>query len=350
MIETTPQIRVTVDRPEAGLETVSVVIPCYNEEKFIGQSLEQLADQFDNERYEIIVVDGLSSDRTRDVIAGFTRRHPGLSVFVIDNPAKNIPIALNLGVKAARGTIIARMDAHAVPSAGYIRRCIDVLAEGKAVVVGMPCRVRAANDSLIAKAIAVAVSHPFGIGDAKYRLNEALTGQEAVDTVAFSCFHKQLWIDLGGFNEDLLTNEDYDFNYRVRKQGGVVLLDRSEHCDYYARSTLRGLASQYFRYGQWKARMLKLHPRSIRIRHAVAPVFVASLLSLSIIGLFWPLAFVPLGLEIGLYLCLAVWFGFRSTTRSTDRVGLAFTLPAVFLTIHLTWGASFFVGLLRNSR
>ena len=150
-------------------EFVSVVIPCYNEERFIVKALEQLARQYEVSRFEIIVVDGMSEDRTRDLVFDFKANHPALSIAIIENPARHIPTALNLGVSAARAEIIARMDAHAAPSAGYIRRCVEVLGQDNAGVVGMPCRVRAGANTLLARAIANAVSHPFGIGDAKAR-------------------------------------------------------------------------------------------------------------------------------------------------------------------------------------
>ncbi|MGH9880369.1 MAG: glycosyltransferase family 2 protein, partial [Pyrinomonadaceae bacterium] len=253
--------------PVVAGETVSVVVPCYNEERFIGKALEELAGQYEGDHYEIIVVDGLSEDRTRDVIDEFKRRRREVSIKLIDNPARNIPTALNLGVSAASGTIIARMDAHAVPSPGYIRRCVEVLRQGNVGVVGMPCLVRPGAGTVTARAIANAVSHPFGIGDAKYRLGEGGPLQEPVDTVAFACFKKSLWTELGGFNETLLTNEDYDFNYRVRRAGQQVILDRSGHCDYFARTTFKALAAQYLRYGGWKAEMVRLQPRSIKLRH-----------------------------------------------------------------------------------
>jgi glycosyltransferase involved in cell wall biosynthesis len=133
-------------------EVVSVVIPCYNEEKFIDKALRQLADQYDASCYEIIVVDGHSEDRTREVIAEFISENPQLSVVVVDNPARNIPTALNLGVATARGNIIARMDAHAVPSSGYVRRCVEVLQKSEVGVVGMPCHVQPGANTLMAKA------------------------------------------------------------------------------------------------------------------------------------------------------------------------------------------------------
>lgn len=329
-------------------ETVSVVIPCYNEERFIGKALEQLVDQYVTDRYEIIIVDGMSSDQTRAVIEDFRKRHPGLRVRVVDNPARNIPTALNLGIAAAEGDIIARMDAHAVPSQGYIRRCVEVLREGTAGVVGMPCIVKPGNDTLVAHAIAAAVSHPFGIGDAKYRLGAGGPSQEAVDTVAFSCFRKSLGKELGGFNEELLTNEDYDFNYRVRQSGRQVILDRSGHCEYFARASLKGLWNQYRRYGGWKARMLRLHPSSIKLRHLVAPVFVVSLIALLVLSVFSSWARVALVAELALYLSAALFFAAQISFANKRGLGMLLLLPVVFFLIHFSWGMSFLFGLVRE--
>ncbi len=329
-------------------ESVSVVIPCYNEANFIGKVLENLADQYESDRYEIIVVDGGSEDWTRDKIQAFKLTRPDLSIVLVDNPARKIPAALNLGIAAARGEIIARMDAHAVPSDGYVRRCVEVLSREGAGVVGMPCHVLPASDTLLARAIASAVSHPFGIGDAKYRLREGGAMLEAVDTVAFACFRKSLWQELGGYNESLSTNEDYDFNYRVRLAGREVILDRSGHCDYFARTSFSDLAAQYRRYGGWKARMIRLHPRSIKVRHLVAPGFVLSLVGLLILSVFWPPFALLLGLEIGLYVLLSLAFSWQIMRRNNESLGTLLVLPLVFLTIHLTWGTSFLLGLVRE--
>ena len=333
-----------------GADSVSVIIPCYNEERFIGKALNQLADQFDSDRYEIIVVDGLSEDRSRAVIDEFRTRRPDVPVLLVENPARNIPTALNLGIAAARGDIIARMDAHAVPSNGYIRRCVEVLQTSTAGAVGMPCLVRAGADTLIARAIAAAVSHPFGIGDAKYRLGSSGPPQEAVDTVAFACFRKSLWRELGGYNESLHTNEDYDFNYRVRRSGREVILDRGGHCDYFARATLKTLASQYLRYGGWKAEMIRLHPRSTKLRHLVAPLFVASILVLGIAGIFWNPAWWLLLIEVVAYLVCALLAGWQAAKGTGDGLRTVPVMPLIFATIHLSWGASFLIRLLSPTR
>jgi len=330
------------------MDTVSVIIPCYNEERFIGKALEQLAPQFEPDRYEIIIIDGMSDDNSRKVIDDFRKRRPDLSVSLVENPARNIPTALNLGIAAARGNIIARMDAHAVPSNGYIRRCVEVLQMDSVGAVGMPCMVRPGADTLVARAIAAAVSHPFGIGDAKYRLGSNGPAQEAVDTVAFACFRKSVWEELGGYNEALHTNEDYDFNYRVRRSGRPVILDRGGHCDYFARTTVRRLAAQYWRYGGWKAQMIRLQPRSMKLRHLVAPVFVLSLIALAVLGLVWSPARWLFFIEVALYLLAALVAGWQAT-KGTDRSpGLILLMPLVFATIHLTWGTSFLGGLLSS--
>src|SRR5215510_8145400 len=334
----------------ASLETVSVVIPCYNEERYIDKVLANLAGQYETDHYEIVVVDGMSEDGTRRVIAEFCKEHPEIQVTVVDNPARHIPRALNLGIAAAKGEIVARMDAHAVASAGYIRRCVTVLREKGVAVVGAPCRVGPGADTLMARAIAMAVSHPFGIGDATYRLREGKELQEPVDTVAFACFRKDLWKQLGGFNEDLLTNEDYDFNYRVRASGQTVLLDRVEHCDYFARTTLGTLANQYYRYGGWKARMVRLHPSSIKLRQLVAPVFVLSLPFLAVAGLWSGFLWWLLAAELALYFACALFFGWQVSRKAKGGISMMLLMPIIFFTIHFTWGTSFLLGLIRSPR
>jgi cellulose synthase/poly-beta-1,6-N-acetylglucosamine synthase-like glycosyltransferase len=336
-------------RAPRGGTSVSVVVPCLNEERFIGAVLRNLAGQYDGGAFEIIVVDGMSGDRTRGVIEDFREAHPDLEVRVVDNPARHIPAGVNLGIAAARGEIIVRMDAHSIPSANYVRSCVELLCGSDAAVVGMPWRIRASTDALVARAIALAVAHPFGIGDAKYRA-PGQSAPLAVDTVPFGVFRKKLWQELGGFNEELLANEDYDFNYRVRQRGGRVLLDPSGHSIYFARPTLGTLARQYFRYGRWKAQMVKLHPRSIRWRHLVAPAFVVALVGLGALGVFWTPALHWLLLPmLGLYALLALACSVQLARRGNDFKLMA-VLPFIFFLLHSVWGSGFLLGLLRAPR
>jgi cellulose synthase/poly-beta-1,6-N-acetylglucosamine synthase-like glycosyltransferase len=330
-----------------GGVSVSVVIPCLNEERFIGAVLEHLAGQYDAGAYEIIVVDGISADTTRAKIREFANAHPGVAVRVIDNPARHIPVGVNLGIAAARGEIIVRMDAHSIPSANYVRRCVEMLqAADDVAVTGMPWRIRAGAQTPVARAIALAVAHPFGIGDAKYRAPDG-DAPQSVDTVPFGVFRKQLWRELGGFNEDLLANEDYDFNYRARLRGGRVVLDPSGHSIYFARPTFPALARQYFRYGNWKAQMVKLHPRSLRWRHLVAPAFVIALMSLSALSLFWrPFLWLLLPM-LSLYALLSLACA-AHLARRTQELKLIPIIPLAFVLIHLVWGSGFLLGLLRT--
>jgi cellulose synthase/poly-beta-1,6-N-acetylglucosamine synthase-like glycosyltransferase len=270
-------------------------------------------------------------------------------VRLVDNPARNIPSALNRGIEAARGRVIARMDAHAVPSENYLRDCLERLGREGVAVVGTPCRIRPGAATSVALANAAAVSHPFGIGDAKYRTAGGSMPSRLVDTVPFGVFTKELWRSLGGYDEGLLTNEDYDFNYRVRRGGGGVLLDTSGYCTYFARPTYAALARQYFRYGLWKARMVRLHPRSIRPRQLAAPAFVASLALLGPAG-FWlaPVRWLlAAGLAAWALLALASSLQLARRERAPQIVPL---VPVSFLLIHLAWGSGFLLGLVSGSR
>jgi succinoglycan biosynthesis protein ExoA len=337
---------------EVGLSAhapfVSVVIPCFNEERFIGKVLENLVSQYEAGRLEIVVVDGMSTDRTREVVSQFIEERPELNVRLVDNPARNIPTALNVGIEHARGDIIVRMDAHSIPSANYVRRSVELLNNGDAAVVGMPWRIQPGRNTLTARAIALAVSHPFGIGDAKYR-QQNLAGAQVVDTVPFGVFRKELWREAGRFNENLLSNEDYDFHYRVRQMGGRILLDAEGHSTYFARGTLKELAVQYFRYGKWKAQMIKLHPASLKLRQTVAPLFVASLIFLALLSIWWKLALVPLLAIIMLYTLLASLVAFKLSAKAGD-FKLALVIPLAFFIIHVVWGGGFLLGLTHSPR
>jgi len=321
---------------------ISIIIPCYNEERFITGVLQRLVQQSCNGAYEIVIVDGRSTDATRQAIENFATAHSDVSLHVVDNPARNIPTALNLGIRAARGELIVRMDAHSAPSINYVARCAELLRQQRAAIVGMPWHIKPGSDSSMARAIALGVSHPLGAGDAKYRFSGS--GSQFVDTVPFGAFHKSLWEDLGGFNEALLANEDYDFNYRTRKRGGKVLLDNEAHSDYFARSSLSELAKQYFRYGSWKARMVKLHPASIKLRQLIPPLFVMSLPVLAVLSLVFPVLGWLLLALVSFYLVVIIAGSLHAASRAHD-LKLALCLPAIFAVIHFCWGTGFVVGL-----
>lgn len=317
---------------------VSIIVPCYNEERTIGSLLRAVhAQTYPLARMELVISDGLSTDRTREVIADFQRGHPELSIKVVDNTRRTIPSGLNQAIRESRGEIIVRLDAHSMPIAEYVERCVAIHKSGKAANVGGVWEIRPGADSLIADAISYAAAHPLGVGDAMYRLN-AKPG--AVDTVPFGSFRRSLIEKIGAFDETLLANEDYEFNTRVRESGGVVWLDPSIRSVYFSRSTLQALAAQYWRYGFWKLRMLRRYPHTLRWRQALPPLFVLTLFVLLVLSLFVGVARVLLAAQLTSYLSVLFAAGVLLSIR-TKKPFLALGLPFAIVTMHLAWGGGF---------
>ena len=318
------------------------MVPCLNEEATIGHLLEALRDQsWPMDQSEVIVVDGQSEDGTREVVAEFASQHIEMTVRVVDNPARSIPRGLNLGISAATGRFIIRLDAHSVPAPDYVERCVAALERTAAANVGGVWDIQPSADTWIARAIAAAAAHPLGAGDARYRTG----GPEGqVDTVPFGAFDRE-WLErIGPFNENLLTNEDYEYNLRLRQAGGVIWFDPSIRSTYFARGTLRELARQYLRYGYWKGRMLKKHPGSLRWRQALPPLFVLVLALLAVLAPFVEWARILLLLQLGLYIATTAGAGLMQAAGLRD-LGLALGMSLALWTMHLSWGAAFWAGL-----
>ncbi len=317
---------------------VSIIVPCYNEQDTIGSLLGAVAAQtYPRERIEVVIADGMSQDGTRAAIAAFGENHPGLALRVLENAKRTIPSSLNLAMQEARGDFIIRLDAHSIPIPEYVERCVRDLESGKGSNVGGVWIIRPGAKGRIAEGIAAAAGHPLGAGDAMYRLR-ARAGE--VDTVPFGAFPRKLLETIGGFDESLLTNEDYEFNTRIRRSGGVIWLDPEIRSLYVARSSLGELAKQYWRYGYWKCRMLLRYPASLRLRQAIPPLFVLSLLALAAAGLLWRPAMILLGIEIILYLAALTAAGTAVAARGRDILLLPATALAM-ITMHAAWGSGF---------
>ncbi len=327
--------------PTTTLPLVSVIVPCYNERATIGLLLNALYEQtYPRQRLEVIVADGMSDDGTREVLAAWQARHPDLAVRVVDNPRRVIPAGLNLALRAARGEIVVRLDAHSVPNPEYVAYCVEDLQQGRGEVVGGVWEIRPGGPGRVAAAIAAAAAHPLGVGDARYRY--ATTPGE-VDTVPFGAYRRDLVERLGPYDETLLSNEDYEFNTRVRLAGGKVYLDPRIRAVYFARPTLRALARQYARYGFWKARMLRRYPQSLRWRQALPPLFVLGLVGGPLLGWLWPGAWVLWGLQIGLYAAALLSVGVQLGRRHR-RPSFLWAVPLAMATMHLAWGAALLWG------
>lgn len=322
---------------------VSVIVPCYNEEKTIGLLLEALYNQsYPLEYIEVVVADGMSSDRTRVKIDEFLQKRTNLVVRVVDNPRRHIPAGLNVALKAANGKIFVRLDAHSAPRPDYIARCVDALEQGLGENVGGVWEIKPPNDGWMAQGIAVAAAHPLGVGDAHYR--HAVQARW-VDTVPFGSFFRSLIEKIGVYDEQLLANEDYEFNVRIRQAGGKIWLDPAIRSTYFSRANLRELARQYWRYGFWKARMLRRYPETIRWRQALPPAFVVSLLLFLILSMQLPFARWIIMLELSVYLLILFSAGLQVAIKRKDWRYI-FSVPLAIATMHLSWGSGFLWSIL----
>lgn len=324
---------------------VSVVIPCYNEQSTIRLLLNALREQtFPRAEMEVIIADGMSLDDTRAEIAAFQKDFSDLAVRVVDNTVRSIPSAVNRAIESSSGEIIVRLDAHSKPYPDYIENCIKDIEAGRGDNVGGVWEIYPGADTWIAESIAVAAAHPLGVGDALYRhANQAAE----VDTVPFGSFRRELIERIGMLDETLLTNEDYEFNTRIRKAGGRIWLDPSIRSVYFARSTLLELARQYWRYGYWKWRMLQQYPDTLRWRQALPPLFVLSIIGLILISLFEPVFLYVLAGELLIYFSIMLMAGIHAGMRQKKSL-ITFGLPLAIPVMHITWGSGFLWSILKT--
>lgn len=324
---------------------VSVVIPCLNEEKYIKRLMVALSKQtFSLEKIEVIIADGESQDRTVELIRTFISENPNLKIKIVNNSKKNIPSALNLAIKSSTGEIIIRMDAHSVPHEDYIKYCVEDLELNKGMNVGGLWLIKPSKDNWISESIALAASHPFGVGDAKYRYSKE---SAYVETVPYGSFFRSTFDKIGFFNEELLVNEDYEFNVRISNFGGKIFFDPRIKIDYYARGDFSSLAKQYWRYGYWKFKMLQIFPDTIRWRQAIPPLFVVSLIFLAIASIFLPLALSLLLGEFGIYLLLLVIGSLRIVIDKNKWIFIL-GIPFSIMVMHFSWGLGFLTSIFRR--
>ena len=321
---------------------VSVIIPCRNEAETITLLLDALYTQsYPREQMEVIVADGMSQDATRKRIAAYQTQHPDMLIKIVDNPKRTIPAALNRAIEASVGEYIIRLDAHSIPGQDYLARSVQGLKDNLAENIGGVWDVAPQNGTPIAKAIAASAAHPLAVGGAKYRFTDKAA---YVETVPFGAWKRSILRAVGGYDESLLTNEDYELNTRLTQQGGRIYLDPQIRSVYFARSNLSGLASQYWRYGYWKTAMLKRYPDSLKLRQALPPLLVSGLAVLLVLSLvikgFWPFFL----LAAGLYLVVLLAIGTQIAIQKKDIIMIPLVAIAT-LSMHFAWGTGFIYGL-----
>ncbi len=318
-------------------------MPVRNEADFIARSLGcVLAQDYPRERLEVIVADGRSTDATRELVQAWQAEHPNLQL--VDNPGCIAPTGLNAAIAQARGEIIVRVDGHCEIAPDYVRNCVRHLREDGVDGVGGP--LETIGTTPLAAAIAAAMSSPFGVGGSAFRTIKDRT--LLTDTVAFPAYTRAALERAGRFDEEMVRNQDDEYNYRLRKLGGRILLAADVRARYYSRSSLKSLFKQYFQYGYWKVRVLQKHPRQMSPRQFVPPLFVAALCLalLSAVCTAWGgwLAAVIGASYLFANLIASVLTAVQSGWRQL------FLLPPIFLALHLSYGAGFLTGLVKFAR
>lgn len=315
---------------------VSIVIPMRNEEKFIGRCLNSiLASDYPANRFEIIIVDGMSTDQSRRIVNEYILKYKNIKL--LDNPQKIRAAANNIGIKAANGEIIISMDSHVIYATDYIRQCVKLLqTTGAANVGGIQ---QAVGYNYITETIALATTTPLGIGDAEFRYAKK---EKWVDTVYLGAWYKEFLMKIGLFNEEWQINADYELNYRIRKTGSRILLSPQIKCQYFVRDSLIKLAKQYFSYGTWRVKTIDAHPDSIRWRHLIPPLLM--------LWLFFSFIFLLSGLRYWYFplITYLVYTLFASAVISIQK-GIKYfpLLCPTFWVLHLSWGIGFYFGIIR---
>jgi glycosyltransferase involved in cell wall biosynthesis len=312
---------------------VSIIMPCKDEERFIGGCLDSIiANVFPKERLEVLVIDGRSSDRTKEIVQRYTDKYPFIKF--MDNPLIIQTSGTNIGVRASKGGVIIRADAHVEYPEAFISKSVQYLEESGGDCVGGVLVTKPSADTATAESIALALSHPFGVGNSYFRTG--VNQPKDVDTVPFGCYRKEVFDKVGLFNENLNRTDDIEFNLRLKRAGGKILLVPEIVSYYYARSTLMSLAKQNFGNGFWVLYSLRFVKLPFSLRHLVPFFFVSSLLgSLVIPFLYQPFVYLP-ALILALYFCLNL----LATCKLSLKHGVKYfpLLVVTFLTLHVSYG------------
>lgn len=320
---------------------VSIIIPCRNEERFIGCCLDSiLANNYPKDRLEVLVVDGMSGDSTRKIVESYTSRFS--SIKLIENPKRIIPAAMNLGILNATAPVIMKMDAHTTYDSDYIGNCMKYLSEYGVDVVGGILITVPQKDSLVGRAIAFSLSHSFGLGNSHFRIGSRTP--RYVDAVAFGCYRKDLFQRIGLYNENLVRSSDADLNGRLRRAGSRILLIPSAVAYYYAVSSLGRFWKRNFSDGFWVTYPLKFGRWIFSWRHLVPLAFVCSLIgTAALVSLYSALLWLLLAI-LGSYFLASGLFSIHIAWREKS-FRLLFLLPIAFATRHIAYGLGSLVGI-----
>lgn len=319
---------------------LSVICPIYNEEKHIASCLESILQQdFPKEEMEVLLVDGMSTDRTREIVQQYTEQYP--FIFLLDNPKRIVPTGLNIGIRVAQGDVIIRLDAHAIYPDNYFSALVDKLFALNADNVGGLCRTLPAKETPVCEAIAAALSSPFGMGDSLFRIG---TNKEMqVDTVPFGCFRREVFDKIGYFDEELIRNQDDEFNGRIIKYGGHIYLIPSIVINYYGRDSIGKVAKMFYQYGLFKPLVNKKLGNPATVRQFFPPLFVVGLIGGLLLSFVHPIFCILYMVVLALYLFLAIYF----SVKQFKNIKKVLLLIATFVTIHVSYGWGYLCGCVK---
>lgn len=320
---------------------LSVICPIYNEEKYIAQCIESLLLQdYPQNDLEILFVDGMSTDKTREIIATYTEKYPFIKM--LDNPKKIVPYAMNAGIKASKGEIIIRLDGHVEYPTNYFSALVKNLKKLGADNVGALCETLPCGPSTKELAIAEALSSSFGMGNSYFRIG--CDEVKEVDTVPFGCFKRSVFEKVGLYDNELIRNQDDELNGRIIKSGGKIYLIPSIVTKYFARDKISKVRKMFYQYGLYKPLVNKKLGAPATIRQFFPLVFVLGLILGAILSfIHWIFAGIFL-FVVSLYLLLACFFTAKSVKR-TKRFGLFFYQPFTYFTVHTSYGWGYLAGI-----
>ncbi|CCK78978.1 glycosyltransferase family 2 protein [Desulfobacula toluolica] len=318
---------------------ISIIIPCRNEEQFIRKCIDSIISQdYPKSKLEVIVVDGMSDDRTRELLKMYMKEHA--FVRLLHNPQKIVSTALNIGIKNARGEIIVRMDVHTEYAPDYISQCFQILKQTGADNVGGAARTKAYT--YIQKAISIAYKSPFGVGGAKFH-DKNFEGY--VDTITYGCWKKLTLEKIGLFDEELVRNQDDELNLRLIRSGGKIWQSPAIKSWYYPRDSIVTLFKQYVQYGYWKVRVIQKHKMPASIRHIVPGAFVGLLAIITVLSPFSQLYLKTLVILLACYILTNSVASFLACKESSNWKYIT-VMPIVFAAYHFGYGYGFLRGIL----
>ena len=326
-----------------NVRTVSIICPVYNEERFIDRCiLSIIAQDYPKDSLQVLFIDGRSTDKTRELIEKYTKEHP--YIHLLDNPHQVVPYALNKGVEESTGEVVMRIDGHCVYPTNYVSELVKYLYELDADNVGGVWNTQPARDTAICQAIALASSHPFGVGGSMHKIGASEIME--TDTVPFGCYKREVFEKTGLFDTDLVRNQDDEFNGRLLNMGGKIYLIPQVIINYTARDSIRKMRHMYYQYGLYKPLVNKKLGAPATVRQFFPLLFLLGLVVGGVLSVFFAwIRYIYLAV-LALYLIIGLVVGSMGAIR-THKPVMAVLMPYVFLNVHLSYGYGYLCGIFK---